>query len=160
CHDAARGADAYARNRCGAARLRLTGRMGARASQGSPEIPLLDPVRSTRNGMGGIFGGKTYTIAPCVRWPGSCFLLTDKKAMTQPAGPTGSPSHGNAYAARRMYDAYNRRDWTSLRDLLDENVDWFNIGRDEHVRGAHAVVELIRSTADAFPEARIELKAL
>jgi ketosteroid isomerase-like protein len=67
---------------------------------------------------------------------------------------------GNAEAVRRFYEAYNRRDWDALKALLDPDVEWFHTARDEHVRGVDAVVALTKTTADAFPDARVQLLAV
>src|SRR5262249_17902059 len=83
-----------------------------------------------------------------------------RTAMTQPAPRSASLPQANGYTVRRFYDAFNRRDWNVIADLLDANVEWFHIGRDETVRGAEAVLALIRSNVDVFPDARIEVQAL
>ena len=63
----------------------------------------------------------------------------------------------NSNAVRRFYDAYNRRDWNAVVELLDQDVEWFHTARDEHVCGVDAVVALVKSTADAFPDARVQI---
>ena len=63
-------------------------------------------------------------------------------------------------AARALYDAWNERRWDDLAALLDSDVEWFHAGRHELVRGAEAVVAMLRSQAEAFPHARIDVRTL
>ncbi|MCC6554375.1 MAG: nuclear transport factor 2 family protein [Polyangiaceae bacterium] len=61
---------------------------------------------------------------------------------------------------RAFFDAYNRRDWDALSARLAPSVTWFNAARRELIQGPEAVLALLRSSAEAFPEARIELHAV
>ena len=66
----------------------------------------------------------------------------------------------NADTTRKFYDAYNRRDWEALGSLLAPSVEWFHAARAELVSGVDGVTALLRSAADAFPDARIEVRAI
>ncbi|HVY48265.1 MAG TPA: nuclear transport factor 2 family protein [Minicystis sp.] len=61
---------------------------------------------------------------------------------------------------RDLYDAYNRRDWEAVAELLDPCVEWFHAGRHELVRGSDGVVAMMRCNAESFPHAHIELRAV
>jgi ketosteroid isomerase-like protein len=63
-------------------------------------------------------------------------------------------------AARALYDAWNDRRWDDLAALFDSDVEWFHAGRHELVRGAEAVVAMLRSQAEAFPHALIDVRTL
>jgi limonene-1,2-epoxide hydrolase len=66
----------------------------------------------------------------------------------------------NVETVRSFYAAFNRRDWVALEALMSPSVEWFNAARAEHVRGAAAVVALFRSSADAFPDARVDVRRI
>lgn len=66
----------------------------------------------------------------------------------------------NADRIRELYDAWNRRAWNELACSLAPDVVWFHATRHEHVEGVDAVVSMLRSTAEAFPDARIDLHAV
>lgn len=67
---------------------------------------------------------------------------------------------GNIDRVRKLYAAYNARDWVAARGLLAADVEWFSAARGERVLGADGVLALLRSSADSFPGARIEVRAL
>ncbi len=66
----------------------------------------------------------------------------------------------NAEITRDFYEAYNRRDWEALASLLAPAVEWFHAGRGERIQGVEAVTALLRSSAEAFPEARVAVSAV
>jgi len=66
----------------------------------------------------------------------------------------------NTEITRDFYEAYNRRDWEALAGLLAPSVEWFHAGRGERIHGVEAVTALLRSSAEAFPEARVALNAV
>lgn len=66
----------------------------------------------------------------------------------------------NADSVRKFYDAYNRRDWEAVRSLLAPSVEWFHAARAELVSGVDGVIALLRSAAEAFPDARVEVRAI
>ena len=66
----------------------------------------------------------------------------------------------NTEITRDFYEAYNRRDWKALAGLLAPSVEWFHAGRGERIHGVEAVTALLRSSAEAFPEARVALNAV
>ena len=66
----------------------------------------------------------------------------------------------NVEVVRKFYEAYNRRDWDVVASLLAPSVQWFHAARAELVSGADGVIALFRSSADAFPEARVEVRAM
>lgn len=78
--------------------------------------------------------------------------------MTSQAAPVAAASHADR--VRAFYDAWNRRDWDAVANGLDAGVEWFHATRRELVRGKEAVVALLRSSADAFPDARIHVRGL
>jgi len=82
--------------------------------------------------------------------------MLSEEPMTD--GASSSTSHGDR--VRSFYDAWNRRDWAAVASRLDADVEWFNATRREQVRGVDAVVALLKSSADAFPSARIEVREL
>ena len=49
--------------------------------------------------------------------------------------------HPNAAMARRAMDDVNNGDIMSLVDILDDDVEWHEIGRDEPIRGKAALGE-------------------
>jgi ketosteroid isomerase-like protein len=49
--------------------------------------------------------------------------------------------HPNAALVRRSLEALNRGDRESLAELLDDNVEWHEIGRSEPFRGKAAMAE-------------------
>ncbi|HVY48653.1 MAG TPA: nuclear transport factor 2 family protein [Minicystis sp.] len=61
---------------------------------------------------------------------------------------------------RALYEAYNRRAWDAVAVLLDPSVEWFHAGRHELVRGVDGAVAMFRGNADAFPKAKIDLRAV
>jgi ketosteroid isomerase-like protein len=61
---------------------------------------------------------------------------------------------------RAFYDAYNARDWDALASLMAPTVAWFHAARRELIQGPGAVLALLRSSAEAFPDARIQLHAV
>lgn len=66
----------------------------------------------------------------------------------------------NTEIARRFYDAYNRRDWEEVRSLLSPQAEWFHAARGELVNGVEGVIALLRSSAEAFPDAKVEVRAV
>lgn len=66
----------------------------------------------------------------------------------------------NAEITRNFYEAYNRRDWQALASLLAPTVEWFHAGRGERIQGVEAVTALLRGSAEAFPEALVEVRAV
>jgi ketosteroid isomerase-like protein len=66
----------------------------------------------------------------------------------------------NTKITRAFFEAYNRRDWDALTALCAPTVSWFNAARRELMQGPDVVLGFLRSTAEAFPEARIELHAM
>jgi ketosteroid isomerase-like protein len=66
----------------------------------------------------------------------------------------------NVEKVRRFYDAYNRRDWDAVAGMLAPSVEWFHAARAELVSGVDGVIALLRSSADAFPDARVEVRAI
>lgn len=66
----------------------------------------------------------------------------------------------NAEIVRKFYDAYNRRDWEAVATMLAPSVEWNNAARAELVSGVDGVISLLRSSADAFPDAKIEIRAI
>ncbi len=66
----------------------------------------------------------------------------------------------NADIVHRFYDAYNRRDWVELSGMMAPGVEWFHAARAELVRGSDAVIALFKSSAEAFPHARVEVRKL
>jgi ketosteroid isomerase-like protein len=74
--------------------------------------------------------------------------------------PRPSPARPATEALRDLYEAYNERDWERVAARLDAGVEWFHAGRHELVRGVDGVVAMLRSNAEAFPNARIDVRAL
>ena len=66
----------------------------------------------------------------------------------------------NAEWVRCYYDAWNRRDWEWIAAMLSPKTEWFNASRGEHVRGVDDVVAMLRSVADAFPTAFIQVRSV
>ncbi len=66
----------------------------------------------------------------------------------------------NVDTVRSFYAAYNRRDWVALEALMSPSVEWFNAARAELVCGAEAVVALFKSSAEAFPDARVDVRRI
>lgn len=66
----------------------------------------------------------------------------------------------DAAIARRVYAAWNLRDWRTVASLLAPDVEWLHLARGEAIRGVDAVVHLLRSSADAFPHAHVHVCGL
>src|SRR5262249_7263870 len=66
----------------------------------------------------------------------------------------------NAELVRKFYDTHNKRDWALLAATLAPSVEWFHAARAELVSGPDGVIALFRSSADAFPGAMIEVRAI
>lgn len=66
----------------------------------------------------------------------------------------------NADTVKSFYDAYNRRDWAALSAMMSPGVEWFHAPRGELMRGSEAVIALFKSTAETFPNARVQVKKL
>lgn len=66
----------------------------------------------------------------------------------------------NAEITRSFYEAFNRRDWEALAAHLAAGVEWFHASRGELIRGREAVTALLRSSVEAFPEARVSVNAI
>lgn len=66
----------------------------------------------------------------------------------------------NAEITRSFYEAFNRRDWEALAAHLAPGVEWFHASRGELICGREAVTALLRSSAEAFPEARVSVNAV
>jgi ketosteroid isomerase-like protein len=69
-------------------------------------------------------------------------------------------ARSNGSRMRELYEAWNQRDWAAVRARLAPDVEWFHAGRHELVRGSEAVVELLKSHAEVFPDARVDVRAL
>ena len=66
----------------------------------------------------------------------------------------------NAEIVRKFYDAYNRRDWDVVAGMLAPSVEWFHAARAELVSGVDGVISLFKSSAEAFPDAKVEVRAI
>ena len=74
--------------------------------------------------------------------------------------PRPAPAQPATEALRDLYRAYNERDWDAVAARLAPGIEWFHAGRHELMRGVESVVAMMRSNADAFPSARIDVRAL
>lgn len=66
----------------------------------------------------------------------------------------------NPETAAKLYDAWNRRDWQGVRNVLSPSGEWSSPALGARVRGRESVIALLRSSADAFPGARLEVLRL
>jgi hypothetical protein len=71
-----------------------------------------------------------------------------------------TPKQSNTDWVRCYYDAFNRRDWEWISAMLAPDVEWFHAGRDERVRGGHAVIASFRSLVEGTPSAQIDVRAV
>jgi ketosteroid isomerase-like protein len=74
--------------------------------------------------------------------------------------PRPSPARPAKEALADLYAAYNAREWDAVAARLDPGVEWFHAGRHELVRGVESVVAMLRSNAEAFPSAQIDVRKL
>jgi ketosteroid isomerase-like protein len=84
--------------------------------------------------------------------------LDGMHVVIKPPRPT--PARPAIEVLRELYDAVNARDWDAVAARIDPNVEWFHAGRHELVRGVDGIVGMLRANAEAFPNARIEVRAL
>lgn len=63
--------------------------------------------------------------------------------------------HPDAAAFRRVFDAMNEGRSDEFVAILDDEVEWYEIGADEPVRGKEAVLERFRADTDFEIEARL-----
>ena len=67
---------------------------------------------------------------------------------------------GNAKIAKKLYEAWNRRDWSAFEALLAPDVEWRSPRAGGRARGKAAVLAMVRAAAEAVPGARIEIRSL
>jgi ketosteroid isomerase-like protein len=71
-----------------------------------------------------------------------------------------TPKQSNTDWVRCYYDAFNRRDWEWIAAMMAPDVEWSHAGRDERVRGSHAVIASFRSLVEGTPSAQIDVRSV
>ena len=63
----------------------------------------------------------------------------------------------NAALVRRLYDAWNNRDWETFLAAVDQDTEVLSVPTGQTFRGPQGFMQYAQSWAGAFPDARVEV---
>ncbi len=63
----------------------------------------------------------------------------------------------NATLVRRIYDAWNNRDWDTMTAAIDQDSELLSVPTGQTLRGPQGFLQYGQNWASAFPDGRVEL---